>query len=315
MAEPLRLVTALLNHGQTDALRDGTVVPTGIVLQHVEVDPPHMIYRRQVRTLEFDVAEMATTTFLCAKSFNKPISAIPVFSNRDLYMSPMVYNVKSGIKGPGDLEGKRVGLRSYTVTNNTLARAFLKSEFGVDTDNVTWVVSEDAHVAEYKEPSNVEYAPPGRTLEEMLLAGDIDVGIQVQVKPGGDIRPLLSEEEAAEVGLRSYRRTGLYPIGHIMTIKDSTLEAHPWIAAELYAAFKASKEQYLAGLRERTPLTGRDKQNLRNQEIVGGDPLPYGLARNRKDLEAMIQIDYEQHVIPQPLALESLFAHGFLDFE
>jgi len=315
MAEPVRLTMALLNHGQWDALRDGRVKPSGIELQHIEVNPPPMIYRRMVRNLEFDVAEVAITTFLCAKSFDKPISAIPVFSNRDVTMSPIVYNVRSGIKAPKDLEGKRVGMRSYTVTNNTQARALLKSEFGVDTDKVTWVVTEDAHVAEYREPPNVEYAPEGKTLEGMLKAGEIDAGIQLRVPAEGDIRVLLTEEEADEVGLRYYRRTGVYPIGHLITIKDDVLRSHPWIAAELFRAFTASKETYLAGLGQRTDLTERDKQSLRNREIVGGDPLPFGLGRNRKDMEAMIQWDLEQKVIPQPLEVDSLFAPGTLDLE
>lgn len=310
MAEPVQLTMALLNHGQWDALRDGRVQPSGIALEHVEVDPPPMIYRRMVRNLEFDVAEVAITTFLCARSFNKPISAIPVFSNRDVTMSPIVYNARSGIKTPKDLEGKRVGMRSYTVTNNTQARALLKAEFGVDTDKVTWVVTEDAHVAEYKEPANVEYAPEGRTLDGMLKAGEIDAGIQLRIAVEGDIRVLLSDEEADEVGVRYYRRTGVYPIGHLITIKDDVLRAHPWIAAELFRAFTASKEAYLARLDKATNPTGRDKQSLRNREIVGGDPLPFGLRRNRKAMQAMIQWDLEQRVIPRPLDLDGLFAPG-----
>lgn len=308
MAAPAELTVALLNHGQWDALRDGRVKPDGIQLQHIEVNPPTAIYRRMVRHLEFDVAEIAITTFLCARSFKKPITAIPIFSNRDVTMAEILYNVRSGIKEPKDLEGKRVGMRSYTVTNNTQARALLRSEFGVDTDRIQWVVTEDAHVAEYREPSNVQFAAAGRTLEEMVKTGEIDAGIQLRMRPEGDIRLLLSEEEANEVGLRYYRRTGVYPIGHVMTIKDATLNAHPEIAVELLRAFTASKELYLAGLAERDPLSDRDRQSLRNREIVGGDPLPFGLARNRKSLQGMIEMNVDQKVIPSPLDIDSLFA-------
>ena len=121
MADALRLSIAVLNHGQWDALKDGRVTPDGIELEHIDVDPPSATYRRMVRKLEFDIAEVAITTYLCAKSFDIPITAIPVFSNRDLTMSAIVYNARSGIERPKDLEGKRVGLRSYTVTNNTQA--------------------------------------------------------------------------------------------------------------------------------------------------------------------------------------------------
>ena len=150
MADPLHLTIATFNHGQWDALKDGRVTPDGIELEHIQVASP---YRPMVRELAYDIAEVALTTFACAKSFDIPITGIPIFSNRDVTMSPIVYNVRSGIKSPADLEGKRVGLRSFTVTNNTQCRALLQYEFGIDTKKVQWVVTEDAHVAQYKEPS------------------------------------------------------------------------------------------------------------------------------------------------------------------
>lgn len=312
MAEPLPITVAIFNHGQWEALIDGRVKPRGTL---PEVSTPPDVYERMVRHLEFDVAEIAFTTFLAAKSFDIPITGIPVFSNRDVTMTLIHYNVNSGIKNPKDLEGKRVGLRAYTVTNNTQARALLHSEFGVDTDQVTWVVTEDAHVAQYKNPPNVEYAPAGKTLEEMLQSGEIDAGMQLRVQPEGDIKLLLTEDEANQVGLGFFHRTGVYPIGHVMTIRDDTLKAHPWLAVEMFRAFKASKNIYLAGLDQRTTLTARDRQSLRNRELVGGDPLPFGLKRNRKAIEAMIQMDTEQKIIPKPFEVDSLFAPNTLDLE
>ncbi len=308
----LPLTIAIFAHGQWDALRDGTVKPKGIA---PECSTPSDVYERMVRDLKYDVAEIASTTFLCARSFDIPITAIPVFSNRDVTMSPIVYNVKSGIKDPKDLEGKRVGLRAWTVTNNTQARALLSSEFGVDTNKVNWVVTEHAHVLQYEEPANVEFAPEGKTLEELLQVGEIDAGIQLRVQLEGDIRPLLTEDEANEVGLNFYRRTGIYPIGHIQTIKDETLKAHPWIAAELFHAFKASRDIYLAGLDGRKDKNARDRQAIRNREITGGDPFPFGLAKNRKALEFMIQMNVDQKIIPEPFDVDSLFAPGTLDLE
>ncbi len=315
MADELKLSIAVLNHGQWDALKDGRVTPDGIELEHIDVDPPSATYRRMVRGLEFDIAEVAITTYLCARSFDIPITALPVFSNRDLTMSAIVTNAASGIERPKDLEGKRVGLRSYTVTNNTQARALLRSEFGVDTDSVRWVVTEDAHVAQYKEPPNVEFAPEGRTLEEMLEAGEIDAGVQLRSKVGGDIRPLLTEEERDATALSFYRRTGVYPIGHLMTVKDEVLEANPWVAGALFRAFSASKDIYVAGLDGLESPNGRDRQSIRNREIVGGDPLPFGLARNRKAMEGMVAMDVDQKIIPQPMDVDGLFAAGTHDLE
>ncbi len=315
MADELRLSIAVLNHGQWDALKDGRVTPEGIELEHIDVDPPSATYRRMVRGLEFDIAEVAITTYLCAKSFDIPITAIPVFSNRDLTMSAIVYNAASGIERPKDLEGKRVGLRSYTVTNNTQARALLRSEFDVDTDAVRWVVTEDAHVAQYTEPPNVELAPEGRTLEEMLEAGEIDAGIQLRSKAEGDMRLLLTEEERAATALSFYRRTGVYPIGHLMTVKDEVLDAHPWVAGSLFRAFSGSKDIYVAGLDGLESPNGRDRQSIRNRQIVGGDPLPFGLGRNRKAMEGMVAMDVDQKIIPRTMDVDGLFAAGTHDLE
>ncbi len=312
MADPLHLTIATFNHGQWDALKDGRVTPDGIELEHIQVASP---YRPMVRELAYDIAEVALTTFACAKSFDIPITGIPIFSNRDVTMSPIVYNVRSGIKSPADLEGKRVGLRSFTVTNNTQCRALLQYEFGIDTKKVQWVVTEDAHVAQYKEPSHVSYAPEGRKLEDMLVAGEIDAGIQLSIEPEGDIQPLLTEDEANEAGLRYFRRTGVYPIGHVMTIKDDVLAAHPEVALAMFRAFAASKDVYLGEVDSRDPQTGRDKQVIRNRELVGGDPFPMGLAKNRQAMEAMLQMYIDQQVIPGPMDVDSLFAANTRELE
>ena len=315
MAGDLRLSIAVLDHGQWDALKDGRVTPEGVELDHIDVDRPPMIYRRMVRGLEFDVAEVAITTYLCAKSFDIPITALPVFSNRDLTMAEIVVNASSGIERPKDLEGKRVGMRSYTVTNNTQARALLRSEFDVDTDSVRWVVTEDAHVAQYKEPPNVELAPEGRTLEEMLEAGEIDAGIQLRSKPVGGIRLLLTQEERDAAALSFYKRTGVYPIGHLMTVKDEVLDANPWVAAALFRAFAASKDRYVAGLDGLESPGARDLQSIRNRQIVGGDPLPFGLARNRTAMEGMVAMDVGQRIIPNAMDVDGLFAAGTHDLQ
>jgi len=309
LAQPVQLSIALLNQGQWGALREGRVTPERITLNQIDVNPPPTIYRRMVRGLEFDVAEVAITTFLCARSFGIPITALPVFSNRDVTMSLITVKADSPIREPSELNGKRIGMRSYTVTNTTQARALLQYEFGVDTDRVRWVVTEDAHVAQYKQPANVEFAPPGRSLEEMLRAGEIDAAIQLGAT-GPDLRLLLTDEDSDEVGARYYRRTGVYPIGHVIVLKDETLAAHPEIAADLFRVFSESKQLYLDELDRVAKPSARDKQSLRNRELVGGDPLPFGLDSNRRSMDAMIRWNLDQHVIATPLDHDSLFAPG-----
>lgn len=309
----LQLKIAVFPHGQWDGLRDGRAKPEGIELEHVQASPN--TYRRMVRNLEFDVAEVALTTFVAAKWFGVPITGIPIFSNRDVTMSPISYNVRSDIETPKDLEGKRVGLRSYTVTNTTQCRALLNSEFGVDTDSIQYSVSEDAHVAQYVNPPNVTQIPSGKTLEQMLADGELDAGLQLANEPGGDIRLLFTEEEADKVGLGFFKRTGIYPIGHVMTIKDTVLEEHPWVGPAMYRAFAESKDLYVDSLSSMTEPGRRDLQALRNRELVGGDPFPMGMAKNRNAMEAMIQIDVGQHIIPEPMDVDSLFAPDTLGLE
>ena len=309
----LRLKIAMFPHSQWDALRDGRAKPEGVELEHVQASPN--TYRRMVRNLEFDVAEVALTTFVAAKWFGIPITGIPIFSNRDVTMSPISYNARSGIAGPKDLEGKRVGLRSYTVTNTTQCRALLNYEFGVDTDSVQYSVSEDAHVAQYVNPPNVTQISGEKTLEQMLADGELDAGLQLAVEPGGDIRLLFTEEEADEVGLGYFRRTGVYPIGHVMTIKDEALRKHPWVGPAMFKAFVESKELYVDALSSLANPGRRDLQALRNRDLVGGDPFPMGMAKNRKAMEAMLRIDVDQHIIPELMDVDSLFAPNTLDLE
>ena len=301
-----RLSIAVFPHGQWDALRDGRVRPEGVALDHAQASPA--TYRRMVRDLAFDVAEVALTTFVAARWHGVPITGIPVFSNRDVTMSSIAVNARAGIAAPKDLEGKRVGLRSYTVTNTTQCRALLRSEFGVDTDSIRYAVSEDAHVAQYVSPPNVAQIPEGASLEAMLAEGGLDAGLQLAVEPGGGVRLLFSEEELDAIGLGYFRRTGVYPIGHVMAIKDDVLRERPWVAEVMFRAFCASKDLYVAALPALANPGRRDLQALRNRDLVGGDPFPMGLAANRTAMEAMLAMYVDQRIIPAPLEVDALFA-------
>src|SRR5437879_11846226 len=164
------LKTAIATYPHTKGLKDGSVTAPGVKFEHVEVSPIVGAYRRMCATLEFDVSEMAITTYLTAKAHGKPFTALPVFVMRQFHHAPIVYNVKSGVSSPKDLEGKKVGVRAYTVTTGVWARGILATEYGVDLDKVTWVVVDEEHVREYEKPSNV-MERPGATLADMLVKG------------------------------------------------------------------------------------------------------------------------------------------------
>src|SRR5665213_2952444 len=143
------LSTALGNYGHVAPLRDGTVKPEGFELSFVTLDGPIIgAFRRMVRNLEFDVCELAITTYLSAKEYKKPFTAIPIFPARAFPHRALVVNRAAGVSDAKDLEGKRVGVRAYTVTTGVWARAILADTYGVDLDKVTWVIADEELVAE-----------------------------------------------------------------------------------------------------------------------------------------------------------------------
>ena len=201
-----RLRTALASLAQHDALRDGSVRPRSFDFDFEDVPVIVKAFRRMVRNQDFDVCELAMTTYLVSRAYGKPFTAIPVFPWRAFHHGAILYNTKSGVRGPKDLEGRKVGVnRGYTVTTGVWARSILQHEHGVDLDKVTWVLSGDEHVAEFRPPSNVVPIDPGRTLEDLVAAGAIPAVIGAQIQ-SADVKPLIPG--AADAGYEALRRSG-----------------------------------------------------------------------------------------------------------
>jgi 4,5-dihydroxyphthalate decarboxylase len=305
----LKLRTALATYGHTQPLKDGTVTPTTCALEFEEVPTIIQAFRRMVRGLEFDVSEMAITTYICARAHGVRFTAIPVFPMRAFHHGAILVNPASGVRTPKDLEGKTVGVnRGYTVTTGLWARSILQHEYGVDLRRITWMLSGDEHVAQYQPPPNVVPIQKGKTIEDMLIAGEIAAATGIQID-SPHVTPLIPH--AREAGLDAMRERGLYPINHTVVVKDDVLEAHPDVAADLFEAFTAAKRLYVERLRGGTIAapSAQDQTYARVMEIAG-DPLPYGLAPNRQVLEAVIQYSVEQGIIASPFTVDELFAPG-----
>ena len=299
------LKTAIGSYPHTAALKDGTVKPAGAALDFVEVSPIIGAFRRMVRGLEFDVCEMAVTTYLAAREHGKPFTAIPIFVVRGFHHEALACNTAAGIRSPKDLEGKRVGVRAYTVTTGVWARGILASEYGVDLDKVTWVIFDEEHVQEYRPPANVEQAPAGAKIGTMLADGELAAAIGAGEVDSPNVAPLIPDSQAAAAAW--YRRTGIYPINHTVVIKDALLQADPSVAPRVYQAFVAAKEQFMQRLRAGEPLAGAEAALARRRDLVGDDPLPYGLAANREVLQALAEFAYDQHIVAHKTDPASLF--------
>ncbi|MQG77264.1 MAG: ABC transporter substrate-binding protein [SAR202 cluster bacterium] len=302
----LTLLTATGKYGHTQSIIDGSLNNDKLALDWVEVTPIISAFRRMIRGMEFDVSEMAISTYLCARSFNKPITAIPVFPVRGFHHGAINYNVKSGVTNPKDLEGKKVGVRGWTVTTGVWVRGILRDGYGVDIDKITWVLAGDEHVAEYQYPPNVVSAPEGSDLAKMLVDGDIAAGIGVGQTDSEDVKPLIPG--ARDAAVQYFKDKGVYPINHTVVVKDELLAANPWLAEELFNTFKAAKASYITKLDAGADLSDEDQAIAKNGKDVGGDPLPYGLAANNTTMEAIIQACVDQKVIPSKVSVEEMFA-------
>jgi 4,5-dihydroxyphthalate decarboxylase len=240
------------------------------------------------------------------------MTAVPVFLVRAFHHGAILVNTKAGIRSPKDLEGKRVGVnRGYTVTTGVWARSILQEEYGVDLSKITWVLSGDEHVAEYVPPKNVVPIEKGKKMADMLASGELVAAIGVDIDHP-DVKPLIPN--ALEAGLAALKRNGHYPINHTVVIKDDLIAAHPGLAADVFNAFAESKRLYMERLKagKVEKPTEVDRVHQRVMEITG-DPLPYGIAPNRRVVEELIGHALTQGIITKPMKVEELFAPGTLD--
>lgn len=216
------LKTLTRAQGANQALISHEVEPDGWTLSFA--DEPVLVkgFRKMVRNDEYDVAELAVTTYLTAKEHGAKFTALPIFIVRDFHHGKTQVLADGPVRTTADLAGKRVGVnRGYTVTAGVWARAAL-ADAGLDLSSVTWVLSGDEHVATYVPPANVEAAPVDRTLEEMLLSGELDAVVNAGIE-NDTVVSLLPESAAWD----SLKETGFVPVNHLVVVRDELLEGEP----------------------------------------------------------------------------------------
>ncbi|HYG55644.1 MAG TPA: phosphate ABC transporter substrate-binding protein [Burkholderiales bacterium] len=246
-------------------------------LDFADVKLPQTAFKRVVRNLEFDVAELAIMTFLLAKAHGKPYRLLPaVLTAR--FQHPYLATAKN-LK-PKDLEGKRVGQRSYSVTTATWVRGMLADDYGVDLSKVQWVTFEEPHVAEFMDPPNVQRAPEGKEIQAMLLSGELDAAILGEVPKDERLKPVMPDIPAA---IEAWKRKhgASVQINHMVAVKDTVS--------------KGQAEEIYRGLVESRRIAGNPEMN------------PFGMEENRRNLEAAIDCIHRQGMIPRRYAVEELF--------
>ena len=318
MSAKVHLKIAIAEHPNTSAIRNGSIPIEGVDAEFVTVKPQIGAFRRMVRDVEFDVCELAPTTYIIARAYGAPFVALPIFVVRRFHHSGLLVRPDAGIRTPKDLEGKKVGVRAYSVTTGVWTRQVLIDEFGLDSSKVTWVVDDEEHVTQLKLPSNVIHAPAGTSLADMMANGELVAGFHANAGIGrtGDPTGGWKEVEAdypdlfpnaAELEAASYRKTGVYPMHGTIVVKDSVLAEHPWVAKSIYDAFDKAKQEWLAKLDSGEAASKSDKKYLELRKIVGHDPLPYGIEENRKTIEALEATAFKQGLTPRRMAMSELF--------
>jgi 4,5-dihydroxyphthalate decarboxylase len=282
----MKLKTLLGNYPGTQALKEGKVRSDKVELDFADVQVPSSAFKRVVRDLEFDVAELAVITYLIAKAHGKPLVLLPVVVLARFQHPFLIYNSERGTLGPGDLAGKRIGIRSYSVTTSAWLRGMLAADHGVKPESITWVTFEDPHVAEFKDPPNVERASESDDLGKMLAEGRIDAAVGTERGPFDPrFKTIFADPEAA--GEDWYRRNKAIQINHMVTVSEKLAKSNPDAVREVYRLLSESRKA--AG------------------SAAGPDMMPVGFAANRRNLEVAIDYCHLQGLIPRRYAVEELF--------
>jgi len=284
----IHLKTLLGDHAVSAALKRGDIASDGVAFDIADVKVPNTAFRRVVRDLEFDVAELAIVTFLMAKDRGVPLTLLPVVLMARAQHPFLVHDAMRGPLDPRQLEGRRVGLRSWTVTTAVWLRQILADDYGVDATRVSWVTCEDAHVAGAIDPPGVGRAPPGSDLLTMLHAGEIDAAIIGARPEDARIRPLIADPVAAARAFQ--QRTSAIQINHMVVVRQEIADDQPALVREVLGLFRAS---HAAATR------------AASCEAAGLPP--FGIEANRRNLEVAIDATYRQGLIARRFTVDELF--------
>src|SRR3954471_716133 len=285
---PVTLRVNLADYAVTKAIKSGTVKSDLVSFDFSGPKVANQGFKAMVRERAFDAGELAIGTFLEARTYGKPVAMLPAVVMGRFQHGHTLRSTKRPPFGPGDIEGKRIGIRSYTQTTGIWVRGIFKHEYGVDLNKVTWVCNDDGHLAEFKDPPNVERTPPdSKKVDQMLLDAEIDAAIL-----GSDIvddprvtHLIPNPQQAAQAW---YRKYNTIPVNHLFCVDKALADARPDVIAEIFRMLKETKAAMTLS-------------------PEGIDFHASGLEALRKPLEMMVQYAVEQKIIPRQFPVEELF--------
>lgn len=275
----------LAEYGVTKALRDGRVTSDLVDLDYCGPTPAHSGFKAMVRENAFDAGELAIVTFLQAKAYGRPYVLLPAPISGRFQHHCAGYNIDFGPLDPKDIEGKKVGVRTYTQTTALWIRGILRHEYGVDLDKVTWMTLGDGHLAEYRDPENCQRLPAGSKIPQMMLTGELSAALLGEDMPKDPrVRTLVPDAQAAAKDW--FAREGVVPINHMFVVHQDVPKRRPDIVRELYRMIVESRT-----LAENVPAVFP----------------PLGLEANRKGIQLAIDWALDQKIIPHRLTVDELF--------
>lgn len=315
MAEKLRLTVACGDYEIVRAIKEGTVKADGLDLVMLTGMGPRERHWRMARHSEFDICEANVGAYFMERDHGQPLTAIPVFLHRRFRHGFLFVNANAGIRAPKDLIGKKVGGTNFQPASNIWMRGILEEEYGLPHRQVTWLVERAEDVA-FTAPKDlrIEMIAPGKKLDVMLAEGEIPAMLSPELPRlflQGDKRIARMFPSYKDIELAYFRKTGIFPIMHVTTIRQEIVDKYPWVPTNLVKAFEEAKNiayRRIANPRM-VPIAWVRTALEEQEEVLGPDPWAYGLTpANRKNLERVMRYAHQQGMISKTVPLDSLFA-------
>ena len=283
---PVKLRTNMADYPVTLGMKDGRISSPLVALEFCGPKTAHDGFKDMLRKNAYDAGELAIVSYLQARAYDKPYVLLPTPISGRFQHHCIGFNIEHGDLKPRDIEGRRVGVRTYAQTTGLWVRGILQHEYGVNLDKVTWLTVDESHLTEYHDPANCERLPPGRKIDQMMLDGEIAAAILgVDMPKDPRVRTLVPDPQAAATAW--YQREGIIPINHMFAVHTDISKKRPDVVREIFRMIVESRA-------------------LAPSTVTSALP-PLGLEANRKGLEMAIEWSYEQKIIPRRLKVDELF--------